>query len=146
MAWTTKASAESRATTDQIWAAYEDVPGWTRWDHELDFCRLEGPFAQGSEGVLKPRGGPVSRFVLTAVEPGRSFADRTMLPHAWLPLAALEFEHQLTPLATGSTRIEHTVRISGILGPVVARLLGPKLVAGLPTAVRSLAALAASAA
>jgi uncharacterized protein YndB with AHSA1/START domain len=142
MAWTTEASAESGATAAEIWARYEDVPGWTRWDHELERVTLEGPFMAGARGTLKPKDGPVLPYELTRVERERGFSDRTPMPHRLLPLAAIEFEHRLTPLASGGTRITHAVRIRGLLGPLVARMLGPKMVVGLPTAVDALARLA----
>lgn len=143
--WTTEAAAESRATPEQIWQHYVDVSNWTRWDHAIERSTLDGPFAVGTRGMLKPKGAPASVFETTWVESGRGFGDRTVMPHPRLPLAAIEFDHRLTPMAVG-TRITHTVRIHGFLGPVVARLLGSRLATELLVAVQTLAILADDAA
>lgn len=137
--WSTEASAVTPAAPEQVWALYEQVGTWSQWDHEVESSRLEGPFEVGSLGVLKPKGGPAARFRLTAVERGRRFADVTRLP-----LAALAFEHTLTPVE-GGTRIHHQVTIRGPLAFLFSRVIGKKIAAGLPAAVEALALAAARA-
>jgi hypothetical protein len=140
--WTTEATAESVATPAEVWRHYVDVSRWKHWDHAIETSGLAGPFAVGTCGRLKPVGAPASAFVLTRVESERAFADRTALPHRRLPLATLAFEHELEPMPNG-TRITHTVRIGGPLGPLFARLIGRKIAAELPVAVGKLARIAA---
>ena len=141
--WTTDATAETSATPAQVWQHYVQVTRWKHWDHAIEASALDGPFVVGTYGRLKPAGGPASAFVLTKVESERGFADRTAIPHRRLPLATLAFEHELVPIAKG-TRITHRVRIGGPLGPLFARLIGGKIAAELPVAVRTLASMAAS--
>ncbi|HEY8208130.1 MAG TPA: SRPBCC family protein [Myxococcaceae bacterium] len=138
-AWSTEASAVTPATPEAIWALYEQVGAWSAWDHEVESSRLDGPFQAGSTGVLKPKGGPASKFRLTAVEPARRFADDTRLP-----LARLAFEHTLTPMPGGGTRIHHKVTIDGPLTFLFSRVIGRKIAAGLPHAVEALAKKAAA--
>ena len=135
-------AADSLATADAVWRRYADVASWPTWDAGVRACTLDGPFTAGTTGRLVPADGPAVRFTVSRVEPGRGFADRSALPHPRLPLATLAFEHTLAPLPGGGTRITHRVRAEGLLGTVVARLLGPKLAEGLPVAVRALARLA----
>jgi hypothetical protein len=138
--WSAEASAVTPAGPESVWALYEQVSGWKEWDHEVESSRLDGPFQVGSAGVLKPRGGPASKFRLTGVTPGRGFSDVTRLP-----LATLAFEHTLTPESSG-TRIHHRVTIRGPLAFLFSRVIGRKIAAGLPSAVAALARAAASAA
>jgi hypothetical protein len=135
--WMTEATAETPATPEQVWSRYVAVDAWKSWDHEIESSSLQGAFTLGARGKLKPKGGPASGFVLTDVQPGRRFADRTRLP-----LATLHFEHELTPTASG-TRITHRVRFEGLLAPLFARLIGRKIAAGLPQAVDTLARMSA---
>lgn len=134
--WTTEVSVESQAAADQIWALYEDVARWGEWDQELESSSIQGAFITGARGKLKPRGAPSSAFVLTHVEPNRVFRDRTRLP-----LAVMEFEHMLSPIGPG-TCITHRVKLTGLLAPLFARVIGRKIAAGLPRAVQKLAQLA----
>ena len=112
------------------------MEGWRRWDEEVEWSRLDGPFEVGSRGVLKPKKGPKPSFVTTEVRRERAFTDRTRLP-----LASMDFFHRMEPV-DGGTRIVHGVRISGPLSFVFARLLGPGFEKGLPRAVQTLARLA----
>lgn len=132
-AWSTEASAVTAATPENVWALYEQVSAWKSWDHEVESSQLDGPFQAGTAGVLKPKGGPTSKFLLTSVEPARRFSDVTRLP-----LARLSFEHTLTPIP-GGTRIHHRVTIDGPLAFLFSRVIGRKIAAGLPHAVQSLA-------
>jgi hypothetical protein len=145
MSWSTEASAVSQAVPSVIWEKYIAVSRWADWDADLDQSELSGPFTSGSRGSLTPTGGPRLRFEIVEATPDRSFANVTPFPHPLLPLARIEFEHCLDALPTGATRITHRVRIAGLLGPLVARILGPSLVRGLPETVRALAKFAESA-
>lgn len=121
---------------DAVRRLWSDVEGWRRWDEEVEWSRLNGPFEAGIRGELKPKGGPRASFVTTEVLQGHSFANRLRLP-----LASVEFFHEMEPIDEG-TSIVHEVRISGPLSPVFARLLGPGFAKGLAEAVRNVARLA----
>jgi Polyketide cyclase / dehydrase and lipid transport len=136
MTWQTTASATTTAGPEQIWALWSNVSSWNRWDHEVVSSTLNGAFAQGTTGTLKPRGGPTTRFVMTDVQPMVSFSDRSRLP-----LATLDFHHTLS--TTGDvTTIKHSVVMTGPLTPLFCRIIGTKIAKGLPIAVSALAALA----
>ena len=136
MAWTTEASAITKAGTMAVWRLWSDVEGWNRWDEEVEWSRLHGPFEVGVRGVLKPRGGPKTSFETTEIWWERAFVDRTRLP-----LARMDFLHEMESVE-GGTRTMHGVRISGSFSPIFARLLGPGFEKGLLKAVRNLARLA----
>jgi len=134
--WSLEETRVVKAAPEKVWRLWTEVSGWNRWDAEVEWSALEGVFAVGSRGQLKPKGAPVSRFVLTEVSPGRSFSDCTRLP-----LASLEFIHRLEPCAEG-VRVTHRVQLSGLLSGVFARWLGKNFQRGLPHAVESLARMA----
>ena len=141
--WSTDATAETTATPAEVWERYVQVGRWKDWDHGIEASELQGPFAVGTLGRLKPVGAPSSSFVLTRVEPQRAFADRTALPHRRLPLATLAFEHELVA-TPGGTRITHRVQIAGPLARLFVPLIGRKIASELPKAVRTLASIAAA--
>jgi uncharacterized protein YndB with AHSA1/START domain len=138
MTWQTTASATTTAAPERVWALWSDVAAWNRWDHEVASSTLNGTFAEGTTGTLKPRGGPSTRFVMTDVRPMVSFSDRSLLP-----LATLDFHHTLSTTG-GVTTIEHSVVMNGPLTPLFRRVIGTRIAKGLPIAVAALAALAES--
>ncbi|HEX8391012.1 MAG TPA: SRPBCC family protein [Longimicrobium sp.] len=135
--WSTEAVAESSATPREVWRLWSDPSTWNAWDPGVQRCTVQGPFRAGTRGTLRPAGGPAVAFVITGAVPERAFTTV-----ARLPLTALEFEHTLEPLAAGGVRIRHQVRMRGVLTPLLSRLLGATLAAGLPHAVHALARMA----
>jgi hypothetical protein len=123
----------TKATPALLWPLYENVANWTLWDQELETVQLNGPFQAGSVGMLKPKGGPATRFRLTEVNPRVSFSDVS-----FLPLCQLYFKHSLE-VSEGVTKLTHIIRFKGPLSFLWSRILGPKMAVGLPLAMKLLA-------
>lgn len=137
MQWTFEHTEYTAASPESIWAQWCDVTRWPVWDDGIEHVTLEGPFAAGTKGVLKPAGGPKAQFELTDVQPVEGFTDVTKLP-----LARMCFEH--SAVREGDlTRVTHRVTISGPATPLFSRVIGRGIAKGLPGAVRTLARVAA---
>lgn len=130
-------SLESDATPEAIYALYRDVITWPIWDAGVAAAEIAGPFAAGTTGVITPAGGEPLPFSITDARPGEGFADETQIPGA-----VIRFEHVLTPLAAGKTRITHRVAITGPAAEAIGQQLGPVLTAGIPATIAALAAMA----
>lgn len=116
----------------RIFALYKDVSNWRHWDPEIETSVLEGDFAVGAYGRLKPRNGPETEIRIVASEENRSFTVQ-----ASLPLCLLTFEHELHP-AGELTRVVHRVYLDGPLSFLFRKLLGRQLRMGIPAALRGL--------
>lgn len=62
---------------EDIWALWVNVNNWAKWHGDLDYCRMEGEFAVGNFFMLKPKGAPAVKIVLTDIKPGSEFTDCT---------------------------------------------------------------------
>lgn len=137
MQWTFEHSECTPASPESIWALWSDVTSWPAWDDGVERVTLEGSFADGTRGTLKPAGGPKVRFELTEVRPAEGFADVTRLP-----LCRMRFEH--SAVRDGDlTRVSHRVTITGPATPLFSRVIGRGIAKGLPETVRGLVRLAA---
>lgn len=137
MQWTCEHTEHTSASPESVWALWSDVTSWPVWDGDVKHVTLEGPFAVGTKGTLKPEGGPKVRFEITDVQPPEGFADV-----ARLPLCRMRFEH--SAVREGDrTRVTHRVAISGPATPLFSRVLGRGIARGLPETVKALARLAA---
>lgn len=134
--WTFEHTETTSASPGRLWDRYADPATWPEWDHEIAVVTTQGPMAVGTRGRLKPVKGPATSFVFTEVSPGVGFTDVSRLP-----LARLTFAHTVEPTSTGSS-FTHRVTIHGPLAWVFARVIGRSVVAGLPTAMQTLARLA----
>ncbi len=67
---------KTTATREQVWELWADVPNRTRWDADLEYTRLDGPFQTGSTGEVKLKGQPAGKFLITYCEPLEGYTDR----------------------------------------------------------------------
>jgi len=108
-----------------VFNIYKDVDSWAVWDPDVEAVALDGPFAAGSTGWLKPVGAPKTKTRMVSVVEPREFTVE-----AKLPLCVMSFGHQLMEVS-GSTTVMHTVDFTGILAPIFSRLVGRKIEAGI---------------
>jgi Polyketide cyclase / dehydrase and lipid transport len=119
----TQAHAESSAAPSAFFARWADMATWPEWNADTEWVRLDGPFATGSTGTLKPKGGPEVKFTIASVVDGREFVDVSHLLGA-----RLTFDHQVTPHETGCA-VDVTVSMSGPLAFLWRTALGKSLAA-----------------
>jgi hypothetical protein len=65
---------------DKVWQALIDVENWHNWDTELIEAKLNGDFAIGTKGVLKPKTGPKLKFYISEIIPNQSYTFNTIMP------------------------------------------------------------------
>ena len=120
------------ATAEKVFSLYSNVPGWPSWDPDVRESSIDGPFAPGARGTLRPSNGPKARITLTEVAQNRLFTVESRLP-----LCVMRFEHELSD-ASGQTRARHRVSFSGVMAPVFGRLIGSQIRNGLPRTLEGL--------
>ena len=137
------ASAEitSAAPPSAFFACWADMATWPEWNLDTEWVRLDGPFATGSRGVLKPKGGPKVSFVIDSLVPDREFVDVSLLPGA-----KLTFAHLVRHEPEGGSTVSVAVTFAGPLARLWRRILGGGLAASLEPDLRRLAARAEAAA
>ena len=136
----TEGSIRSSAPPSALFARWADTGTWPEWNTDTEWVRLDGPFAQGSRGVLKPKGGPRVPFVIETLVPDREFVDVSRLLGA-----RLTFRHLLEALPDGGCRVDVAVTMAGPLRGVWTRILGRGLRASLPGDLERLVAAAETA-
>jgi hypothetical protein len=117
----------------RAWALLSDVTRWSQWNPGIADAALDGPFAVGSRGSSRARGGPPSALEIVDVQDGRSCATV-----ATLPLLRLRFEYRLQPVPGGRTKLGCHVQMTGPSTLVYKRTLGPRLRQSIPLALRTL--------
>ncbi|MDX6257194.1 MAG: hypothetical protein QOJ11_3528 [Frankiales bacterium] len=118
------ASAHSTTAPSAIFARWADMVTWPEWNADTEWVRLDGPFVQGATGVLKPKGGPKVKFVVTTLT-DTDFVDVSLLLGA-----RLTFAHHIVATADGC-RVDVEVDLTGLLAPVWSLVLGKGLRASL---------------
>ena len=106
------------------WAAMDT---WPEWDEAVRWVRRDGPFAAGTTGSLKPRGGPKVSFVIETVDPGREFTDCSPMPGA-----SLTIRHLVAVKDDGRTRVDIEVSLDGPLARVWKVLVGRGIATSTP--------------
>ena len=106
----TTAHAITTAPPAALFDRWADMATWPEWSTDMDWARLDGPFAVGTTGVLKPTRGPKTKFVIEQLDPGRVYVDVSRLPGA-----RLTFDHRVADLPGGGCSVDVTVSLSGPL-------------------------------
>jgi len=119
--WKVTEKVSTKASKEEIWAIWEDVQNWPMWDNDLEWSRIEGSFEEGAKGELKPKGWPVTSFLITNLSIENSFETETCMP-----FTKLVFDHQILE-ENGVNQIIHTATARGLLAPILKFTLGRKL-------------------
>jgi hypothetical protein len=98
---------------DSVWKIATDVNAWPTWDPHEESAELEGPFAVGTQGSSKPRGGPAARWVLTKVENKKCWSLLNTMP-----VGTLDIENRYESLPGNTVRCQKTMVVSGLLVPL----------------------------
>lgn len=129
-------SVQTSATPEQVWRVWSDMSTWGGWNPNVSTMSWSGGFVAGTTGVMNTRAGQHHRMQLVDVVPGRSFALLT----AVVPLTKFRFNCRILPGVSGSpTRVEQTLEVGGLLGPVLGGVLGPQVSKDFPTLLENLA-------
>lgn len=125
-------SVNIAAKPADIFSLYANVDGWPNWDPEVIESSINGAFASGTIGMIKPKGGPKSKIELLDVKPNVSFTVRCKLP-----LCVMTFGHELVPEGS-TTTATHRVTFTGLLAPLFGRLIGTGIQRTLPATLAGL--------
>jgi hypothetical protein len=126
------------ATSDKIWQVWTDVPNWKQWDKGLKEAILEGEFIVGSKGKLIPDKGPKSKFIISELEPNKSYTFKTKIPFGWLIIK------RTLEVKEGKTYFTHDVEFTGILKKILGNKLGKNYRAMLPSVLTEIKQIAES--
>ena len=138
MATICTATATSSAAPSTFFARWADMATWPEWDEAVAWARRDGPFAAGTSGALKPRGGPKVSFVIETLEPGREFTDVSSMPGARLRI------RHLVAAEGGVTRVDIEVSMEGPLAWLWRRAIGRGVASSTPEGLAKLVTLAES--
>ncbi len=134
--WSKEVSIRTRATKEQVWKLWTDIPNWNTWDEQVTSSNLNGEFKIGQIGELVPKGGPKSNYTLIEVTPHKSFTSRSSLP-----FTKMDFIHEMEEV-DGALILTHKVQFSGFLSFLFSNVIGSKIVKELPHAMNKLSDMA----
>jgi len=125
------------AAPEAIWKQWTDVKYWPVWDTELVSANLLEDFKLNAKGELKPKTGPESSFVISQLDPYKSYTFTTQLP-----FCKLNVRRYLETNDDDRTTFTHEVSFVGPLAVVFGTLLGRRFRTVLPTVMENLRRLA----
>jgi len=131
--WQRSFSILASAPVAAVWRLFEDVEGWPSWNAGIESISLHGPFAEGTEFVMKPPGQDAFTSRLLDVVPQRRFEDETVVGDVRVLV-----DHQVERVSAAQARITYTATVTG---PGAAEI-GAAVTDDFPAVLEALAALA----
>ena len=116
-------SVETSAAPEKVWRIWSDMSTWGEWNPNVETMDWSGGFVSGSTGVMNTKAGQHHKMQLVDVQAGRSFALVTSV----VPGTKFRFNCRIEPAAGGKTKVGQTVEVGGLLGPVLAGMMGPQV-------------------
>ena len=112
------ASLDIAAPPERVWEVLSDVEYWSEWTPTVTSVRRldDGPLRPGSRAKIRQPRIPETEYVVTELEPGRSFT--------WVaagPGVLTTARHEVTPVADGGSHVRLSVEQGGWLGSVMGR-------------------------
>ena len=106
------------ASVERVWEVLRDVERWPEWASTVTSARHldDGPLAVGSRVRMEQPRIPPTEYLVTELEPGRSFTFG-----ATGPGVRTTARHLLEELGTGGTRVTLAVEQAGPVGVVMGR-------------------------
>ncbi|HAM45678.1 MAG TPA: hypothetical protein DCM67_11745 [Propionibacteriaceae bacterium] len=126
------ASATSTAPPSAFYARWIDHQTWPQWDTDTEWVHLDEPVTPGAHGVLKPRGGPKTRFTIAVLNPDKEYTDVSSMPGA-----TLRFQH-LAAVSGELTELTAQVTLTGPLARLWAMILGKDFAESVPASLNRL--------
>ena len=107
MSWTFEHAVECPVSREFAWQFWSKPENWL-FDTSAESVTLDGPFAAGSHGTTKPRGGDLIHWQLVEVEDGHRAVIEIVLPGA-----VVRFHWRFEDLPNAATRITQRVTMEG---------------------------------
>jgi hypothetical protein len=133
--WKTEHSVETTAQPEDVWRLWEDVPGWPRWNSDIERIELVGPFAAGGRIVMTPFDAePIDLRIADAVE-NEHFVDEADLGDV-----LVRTDHRVERLDSGRARVTYRMEITGPAADSLGPQIGPQISADFPQTLSALVA------
>lgn len=111
---------------EEVWRIWADVNNYIQWHDDLDYCKLEGEFIVGNHFMLKPKGGPAFKVVITELIENKRFTDCTHF------FGARMYDiHELEETPEG-LRITNTLKVTGWLSFLWIQLVAKQVANSAP--------------
>jgi hypothetical protein len=135
--WIVYEKIKIKSTPSTIWHYWSDVENWKKWDPDIQWSSINGPFEVGTTGQLKPQKGPKASFIITELISHKKFIDQSKLP-----FTSLTFIHEIEEETSDFVTVTHGIQFTGLLSPLFSKLIGKSLAKGLPVSLQKLKELA----
>ena len=127
-------SRQTRASAEAIWRLWADPNTWQDWNPNVQRMEMNGPFANGTTGIMHTPAGQQHQVELTHIDPGHAFDLETSV----IPLTHFTFHCEVVPAASGST-ISQSISMSGPLAFLFAPMAGERIAASFEPLLKGLA-------
>jgi hypothetical protein len=134
--WESEHALEIGASPETVWALFQDVAGWPRWNAGIEKIEIDGPFAAGTRFVMTSPGQESLVTRLREVQENVGFLDETSVGGV-----RIFVDHRIKKLDADRCRVVFSIEA---FGPSCDEV-GLAVSADFPVVLKALASLAKAA-
>lgn len=113
-----RTTRRTTAEPSAVFALWADIDSWADHDGGIEWAQSTGPFVEGGQYIIKPKGGPKTKADIVIVEPNERFVDVSHLIGA-----NLRFDHSISQSGDDAT-VDVVMTLDGPLSWLWAKILG----------------------
>ena len=137
--WQNEFVIETNLKKEKIWALWDDVRNWNKWNTSIEYSNINGNFKDGTYGSFKTAEGinaVYKSFVLRNCIQNKSFIGRVKLFFCIMDLGheMIEEDNKLI--------VKHYIRLNGLLAFRYKKTIGVNMSSKLQESVKNLIKLA----
>lgn len=130
--WKTEIRVKTQATKESIWSRWKSIERWKDWDNSIEFAYLNDSFHEGASGLIKPKGGPKTKFTITKIVENEIFVNQSRLP-----FCTIDFIHEIIQ-DKNDIVVVHKIEMRGVLSFLFSKIMGADMARELPNSVNML--------
>lgn len=135
--WTqTHSALYKNLNKDNLWRLWTDVNNWPTWHTDLEYCTMDSAFEVGNHFMLKPKGAPAVKIVLTEITPGYKFTDCTIF------FGAKMYDTHIIEETNDGILLTNTLVVTGPLSWLWVKLVAQNIAKTVPADMDTLANIA----
>ena len=137
--WQVDVTLETNTKNENIWALWQDVKGWNKWNVGVEYSNINGSFQNGTYGSFKTKNEKESIFLYFVIK--NCIRNKSFISRIKLMFCTMDLGYEIIEGADVII-VRHYIKLYGILTFYYRKLIGESMSKNLQKSLKKLIELA----